>query len=176
MIIFGPALVILSTGLLCWLLCALTVFALPVYVGLTIGIWVIHTDAGALGGIVGGLLAGGVTFGIGQRALTFAPWVWLRLLVVFAYAVPATVAGYSATHGIAQMAMPSPTCQTIFAVIGAIAIGVTAFTRITNVAPPGSGGSRGGARLMSPMCVARLNETRRGNTGRHRPAITLLTR
>ncbi len=53
-----------------------------------------------------------------------------------AYVAPATVAGYSATYGIAHMAMPSPIWQTIFAIVGAIAISVTAFVRFTAMAPP----------------------------------------
>ncbi|VTZ23866.1 conserved hypothetical protein [Methylocella tundrae] len=85
-----------------------------------------------------GLVAGGVTFGIGQLALAFVPWAWLRLLIILLYVAPATVAGYSATRGIVQMAMPSPTWQTIFAVIGAIAVSVTAFVRFTGMAAPGS--------------------------------------
>jgi hypothetical protein len=38
------------------------------------------------------------------------------------------------------MAMPSPTWQTIFAVIGAIAVSVTAFVRFTGMAAPGPAG------------------------------------
>jgi hypothetical protein len=130
MIILGPALVILGIGFLCWLLFTLAVFALPVYVGLTVCLCAVHTGAGALDGIVAALVGGGATFDIGQLALAFAPWAWLRLLIVFAYAVPGTMAGYSATHGIARMAMPSPTWQAIFAVFGATAVGITAFIRI----------------------------------------------
>lgn len=115
----------------------LAVFALPVFVGLTVGIWAIHTGAGALGAIVIGLAAGGATFGIGHLALAFVPWAWLRLLIILVYAAPAAVAGYSATRGIAQMAMPSPAWQTVFSVIGAIAVGITAFVRVTGIAPPG---------------------------------------
>jgi len=137
MIVLGPALVIVGIGFFCWLLFTLAIFALPVFVGLTVGIWAIHIGAGALGGILAGLAAGGATFGIGQLALAFVPWAWLRLLIVLAYAAPAAVAGYSATHGIAQMAMPSPTWQTVFSMIGAVAVGITAFVRVTGIAPPG---------------------------------------
>jgi hypothetical protein len=140
MIIFGPLLVIVGIGFICWLLFTLAVFALPFFVGLTIGIWAFHTGAGVLGGIAVGLVAGGLTFGIGQLALAFVPWAWARLLVIFLYVAPATVDGYSATHGIAQMAMPSPTWQTIFAVIGAVAVSVTAFVRFTGMAAPGPAG------------------------------------
>jgi len=63
-----------------------------------------------------------------------------RRLIILLFVAPAAVAGYSATHGIAQMAMPSPTWQTIFAVIGAIAVSVTAFVRFTGMAAPGPAG------------------------------------
>jgi hypothetical protein len=79
--------------------------------------------------MVVGLAAGVAIFGLGQLALAVVPWTWLRLLIIFAYVAPATVAGYSATYGIVHVAMPSPTWQTIFAIVGAIAVSVTAFIR-----------------------------------------------
>ncbi len=99
MIIFGPLLVIAGIGFFCWLLFTLAVFALPFYAGLTIGAWAFHTGAGWLGGAVVGVIAAGVTFGVGQLALAFVPWTWLRLAIVLVYAAPATIAGYYATHG-----------------------------------------------------------------------------
>ena len=63
MITFGPLLVIVGIGSICWLLFTLAVFALPFFAGLTIGIWAFHTGAGVLGGIAVGLVAGGVTLG-----------------------------------------------------------------------------------------------------------------
>ncbi|UGX99558.1 hypothetical protein G6321_00054960 (plasmid) [Bradyrhizobium barranii subsp. barranii] len=137
MIIFGLLLVILVIGLFGWLLFTLAVFALPFFAGVTIGMWAFHTGAGLLGGIAVGLAAGGVTFGIGQFALAFVTWTWLRLLIIILYVAPATVAGYCATHGIAQMAIPSSTWQTVFAVVGAIAVSITAFVRRTGMAAGG---------------------------------------
>jgi hypothetical protein len=137
MIIFGPLLVIAGIGFFCWLLFTLAVFALPFYAGLTVGVWAFHTGAGWLGGAVVGVIAAGATFGVGQLALALVPWTWLRLAIVIVYAAPATVAGYYATHAIAQMAMPSATWQMIFSLIGAVAVGITALIRITGVAPPG---------------------------------------
>lgn len=137
MIVLGPLLVVLAIGFICWLLFTLAVFALPTFVGLMVGIWAFHTGAGALGGIIVGVLAAGATFGVGQLAMAFVPWVWLRLLIILLFIAPATVAGYSATHGIAQMAMPSPTWQMVFSVIGAIAVSFTAFVRFTGMTPPG---------------------------------------
>ncbi|WP_187434785.1 hypothetical protein [Bradyrhizobium cytisi] len=137
MIIFGPPLVILGIGFFAWLLFTLAVFALPFFAALTIGIWAFHSGAGMLGCIAVGLVAGGATFGIGQLVLAFVTWTWLRLLIIILYVAPATVAGYSATYGIAQMAMPSPTWQTIFAVLGATAVSISAFVRFTGMAAPG---------------------------------------
>lgn len=133
MITFGPLLVILVVGFFGWLLFTLAVFSLPFFAGVTIGMWAFHTGAGVLGGIA----VGGLTFGIGQLALTCVTWTWLRLLIIILYVVPATVAGYSATHGIARIAIPSPAWQTIFAVVGAIAVGITAFVRLTGMAAGG---------------------------------------
>ena len=140
MVVFGPMLVLVGIGFFCWLLFTLAVFALPVFVGLTVGVWAFHTGAGVFGGILVGLIAGGATFGIGQFALAFIPWTWLRLLIILLFVAPATVAGYSATDGIAQMAMPSATWQMIFSVIGAIAISITAFIRFTGMTAPGPTG------------------------------------
>ncbi|HEY8065380.1 MAG TPA: hypothetical protein VIF40_11755 [Methylosinus sp.] len=137
MIIFGPLLVIAGIGFFCWLLFTLAVFALPFYAGLTVGAWAFHTGAGWLGGAIVGAIAAGLTFGVGQLALAFVPWTWLRLAIVLVYAAPATVAGYYATHGIAQMAMQSATWQTIFSLVGAVAVGVTALVRIAGTALPG---------------------------------------
>ena len=137
MIIFGPLLVLVGIGFFYWLLFTLAVFALPFFVGLTIGTWAFHTGAGVLGGAAAGLMAGGVTLGIGQLALAFVPWTWLRLLIILLYVAPATVAGYGATHGIAQMTMSSPAWQTVFAVVGSVAVSITALVRFTGMAADG---------------------------------------
>ena len=134
MFLFAPLLVLGAIGFFCWLLFTVAVFALPSVAGVYGGIWAYHTGAGTLGAIVVGFVAAGTIFGLGQLLLIFVPWTWARLLIVTAYAAPAAVAGYSATHGIAQMALPSPTWQMIFSIIGAIAVGITALVRISGAA------------------------------------------
>jgi hypothetical protein len=140
MIVLGPLLVLAAIGFFCWLLFTLAVFALPFFVGLTVGMWAFHTGAGALGGIIVGVVAGGAIFGLGQIALAFLPSAWLRLVIILLFVAPAAVAGYNATHGIAQIAMPSAAWQMIFSVIGAIAVSVTTFVRFTGLAAPGRSG------------------------------------
>lgn len=136
MFVLGPIIALSAIGFFCWLLFTLAVFALPTVAGVYAGIWAYHTGAGALGAIAVGFVAAGATFGIGQLLIACVPWAWARLLIVALYAAPAVVAGYGVTHGIAQMAMPSPVWQTVFAVVGAIAVGITAVVRISGMAPP----------------------------------------
>jgi len=137
MIVLGPLLVVLGIGFFCWLLFTLATFALPFFVGLTVGMWAFHAGAGVLGGVVVGILTGSATFGIGQLALGFVPWIWLRVLIILLFVAPAVVAGYNATYGMARMTMPSATWQMAFAVIGAIAVGATTFLRLAGMAMPG---------------------------------------
>lgn len=140
MFFFGPLLVVAGIGVFCWLLFMLAVYALPFYAGFAAFFAAYHSGAGPLGGIIVGFVAAGATFGVGQLLLAFAPWTWLRLLTVLLFAVPAIVAGYAATLGIARLAMPSPTWQMIFSIVGAIAVGITALVRITGMTPPGPAG------------------------------------
>lgn len=145
MIFIGILASIAAIGMLCWLLFTLAVFALPAFVGVTAGVWAYQTGAGWIGGIVVGLVAAALTFGIGQFLLAFARPLWLRLATAIAFVAPAALAGYHATHGIVQHTMPSETWQIIFSVAGAIAVGITAFVRVTAMAAPGPSG-RGLAR------------------------------
>ncbi|WP_308285234.1 MULTISPECIES: hypothetical protein [Bradyrhizobium] len=98
MIMLGPVLVIVGIGFFCWLLFTLAVFALPFSAGLTVAMWAFRTGAGALGGILVGLVAGGATFCVGRFALTFLPWTRLRALIIILFVAPATVVGCSTTH------------------------------------------------------------------------------
>ena len=138
MIFLGILLSFAAIGFLCWLLFTLAVFALPFFAGVTAGTWAYGTDAGWLGAIVVGFVAAGLTFGIGQFLLATVRPTWARLLIAAAFVAPAVVAGFHATHGIVKHTMPSETWQTVFSVIGAIAVAVTTFIRVTSLTPPGS--------------------------------------
>jgi hypothetical protein len=129
-----------AIGMLCWFLFALAVFALPAFVGVNAGIWAQQSGAGIIGAIVIGAGAAGATFGVGQCLLAVLRPMWLKLLVALAFVVPAAVAGFHATHGIVKHTMPSETWQLVFSVIGAIAVGITAFVRVTSMAGPRSTG------------------------------------
>jgi hypothetical protein len=121
-------------GLLCWLLFTLAVFALPAFVGFAAGAWAHGTGAGIPGAILVGMVAAAATFAVGQFLITFARPMWLKLGVAIIFVAPAAVAGFHATHGIVKHLMPSDAWQITFSIIGAIAVGVTAFVRVASMA------------------------------------------
>ncbi len=118
---------IAAIGGLCWLLFTLAVFALPFFAGASAGTWAYQTGAGWLGAIIVGFGAAALTLGLGQFLLAFIRPLWMRLAIALAFVAPAALAGYHATHGIVKHTMPSDTWQIIFSVIGAVAVGITAF-------------------------------------------------
>ena len=138
MIFLGIVLSIAAIGFFCWLLFTLAVFALPFFAGVTVGAWAYHTGAGWLGAIVIGVIGAGLTLGIGQLLLMVVRPLWAKLLIALVFVAPAVMAGYHATHGIVKHTMPSETWQLVFSVIGAIAVAVTTFVRVTSLTPPGS--------------------------------------
>lgn len=127
-----------AIAVLCWLLFTLAVFALPFFAGVTLGLWAHGTGAGILGGVIVGAFAAAATFGLFQLLLLFVRPSWLKLLILLVFVAPAVVAGYHATFGIVKLTMPSESWQVIFALAGAIAVGITAYMRLTMMAPPGS--------------------------------------
>jgi uncharacterized membrane protein YeaQ/YmgE (transglycosylase-associated protein family) len=140
MIILGILLSFAAIGFFCWLLFTLAVFALPFFAGVSAGLWAYHTGAGWLGAIIVGLVGAALTLGIGQFLLIVVQPLWARMLIALAFVAPAALAGYHATHGIVKHTMPSETWQIVFSIIGAVAVGATAFMRVARMAatvPPG---------------------------------------
>ncbi|OBX17685.1 hypothetical protein A9995_14950 [Erythrobacter sp. QSSC1-22B] len=127
---------------LCWLVFTLAVYALPLFIGVTAGIWAHDSGAGIVGGLAIGVLAAGAVAIVGQLVFAFARPLWVRLIVAALFAGPAAVAGYAATHGIAKHLMPSEGRQMAFSIVGAIAVGITALFRMAGTAPPEPGVER----------------------------------
>lgn len=134
MIILAILASLAAIGLLCWLLFTLAVFALPVLVGVTAGAWAYGTGAGIPGAILVGAVAAAITLAAGHLLITFVRPMWLKLTVAIAFVAPAAIAGFHATHGIVKHLMPSEGWQIAFSVIGAIAVGITAFIRVAGMA------------------------------------------
>ncbi len=127
---------IAAIGVICCLLFYLSVYALPLFAGVTAGVWAYGAGAGWLGGVAVGFIAGLATLLIGHLLLTFAKPAWVRLMIAAVFVVPAAIAGYHATHGIVKHTMPSETWQVAFSLVGAIVVGITAFVHLATLAPP----------------------------------------
>ncbi|MER8751663.1 hypothetical protein NKH57_20700 [Mesorhizobium sp. M1050] len=111
----------------------LAIFALPLFVGVSAGTWAFNTGAGWLGAILVGILAAGLTLGVGQMFLGVVRPTWAKLAITLVFVAPAIVAGYHATHGFAKHMIPSEIWQIAFSVIGATAVGITAYLRVAGM-------------------------------------------
>ena len=131
---FSIILTILGLGAFCALLYNFAVYALPAFVGFSVGFWAIHSGAG-LGSIVVGFVAGLVVLLAGQVAFAKSRSLLLRWLLVLLFAAPAAWAGYSLVLQLSELGVPSPVWRHMFAVIGAAVIGCTAVARLAALPP-----------------------------------------
>ena len=137
MIIFGIILSVFGIGFFCWLLFTLAVYALPFFAGLSAGLAAFHSGSGVIGALIVGGLAGGATLAIGLL-----------------YAVPAAIAGYHATLGLAHIGMPSEAWREAFAVVGAILVGGTAWGRMFLFLPSNGGQDVAAGSAYLPLSAA----------------------
>jgi hypothetical protein len=131
MLALGLLLNIAGIGLLCWLIFTLAAYALPFFVGLTVFMMAWHSGAGILGAPIVGLAAGAMTLAIGQTAFAMTRSVIIRTVIAALFAVPATLAGYQVVFALSQIGVRSLVWREIFACLGAVFIGGTAWTRLT---------------------------------------------
>jgi hypothetical protein len=139
MLIIGIVLSVFAIGFLCWLLFTLAVYALPFFAGMTAGFAAFHGGSGVIGALVVGILAGGATLLIGQIAFAAVRTPRARAAIALLYAAPASIAGYHATLGIAQIGVPAEGWREALAVVGAVLVGGTAFARMSSFVPPAVG-------------------------------------
>jgi hypothetical protein len=132
----GLILSMFGIGLFGWLIFTLAVYALPFSVGLTTGSAAFHGGAGVVGALLVGIVAGALTLAIGQIAFAVVRPLILRAAIAAAFAVPAAIAGYHAVLGLSQIGVPSLIWREVFAWVGAILIGGTAWTRMAALAEP----------------------------------------
>ena len=157
MLILGIGLSVIGLGFFCWLLFNLAVYALPFFAGLTAGLAAYHSGAGVIGGILVCFCAGAVLLVLGQVAFAAVRSLLIRAAIALLFAVPATVAGYHATLGVAYIGVPSEAWREVFAVIGAVVAGVTACVRMTVFAEPllGQGKTAGLALVPTRRAISR---------------------
>ena len=107
MVVIGLVLSVVGLGFFCWLLFTLAVYALPFFASLSAGLAAFHSGAGVIGALIVGALTGGATLAIGQIAFATVRTPLIRVLIGLLYAVPACIAGYHASHGLAEIGVPS---------------------------------------------------------------------
>jgi hypothetical protein len=136
MIIIGVLLNVVGLGVFCWALFALAIHALPFFAGMAAGIYTYQTGAGPLAAIVVGFVAGGFALVLGQYAVSAARSPVVRLLIRLLFAVPAARAGYDVTLTLAHFGISQEWWQESFAMLGAIAVGCTAWARVSILTEP----------------------------------------
>lgn len=136
MLIVGIVLNVVGLGVLCWALFTLAVHALPFFVGMMAGIYANQAGMGPFGAIATGLLAGSCTLAVGRYAFFVARAPVVRLVIGLLFAIPAVRAGYEATLGLAYLGIPSPWWQEAIAIFGAVAVGCTAWARVSILIEP----------------------------------------
>src|SRR5712691_12942242 len=145
MLVIGIVLSFVCLGFLCWALFALAVYALPFLAGLTVGFAAYHTGAGPMGAILAGLIVGVAALAGAQAILAAMRTPLIRFPIALLFAVPAAVAGYHATLGLARIGVPAETWREALAIVGAIIVGGTAWARMTLSATPAAGQGVGSA-------------------------------
>ena len=136
MLALGLVLNTVGIGLFCWLIFALAVYALPFFVALNVGMSAFHSGAGVIGALLVGIAAGALTLAIGQIAFAMTRSLILRAVIAAVFAVPAAIAGYHVVLAMSQIGVPSLAWREVFACLGAVSIGGTAWTRLTVFAEP----------------------------------------
>jgi len=160
MAIIGLVLSIFGLGTICWLLFSLAVYALPFCVGMTIAFAALHGGSGVVIAFAVGVFAAGITLALGRFAFAVARPPFIRAIIGLLYAVPAALAGYHLSLGLAGISMTGEGWRAAFALVGAALIGVTAFSRMALVAPSSGPGGALAASTYSPLWSRQREQTR----------------
>ena len=136
MLIVGILFNVVGLGVLCWALFTLAVHALPLFVGLTAGIYSVQAGMGPFGAIVIGFILACCSLAGGRYAFSVTRGPVVRLLIGLLFAVPAARAGYDVTIALAHIGIPSEWWRESFAMLGAIAVGCTTWARVSMQTDP----------------------------------------
>lgn len=126
----GSLVSLLGLGILLWLLFTLAIYALPFFVGLTVGMYVHESGAGLGESLGAGLLVGVAALVVGQFLVAIFGNPWLQAIVALVYAVPAALAGYYSVYGLSGIGFETEFFRVVLAGIGGVVIGGTAWVRM----------------------------------------------
>jgi hypothetical protein len=125
----GAIALLAGLGTFCVLLYNAMVYALPVTIGLSAGVWAMHAGAGA-GSILIGATVGAVALTLGQLLISTHRSPLIRWIVLLAFMAPAVIAGYGMILHISELGVASLVWRHVFAAAGAGAIGCTVISRL----------------------------------------------
>jgi hypothetical protein len=125
-------------GTMLVLLFTLAIYAVPFFVGLTVGMWAFETGAGVIGAVLVGIVAGVVVLFAAQLLFASVRSLALRAVLALLFAAPAAVAGYHAVLGISTLLVPSEAWRNVFAAIGSLVVGVSAAVQLAAFAGVGA--------------------------------------
>ena len=148
MIVIGIILSFVVLAYLCWLLFALAVYALPFFAGAAIGL-AVYSSSGPIVAIIIGVIAGSIVLVLGRVAFAWLRSPVMRAALVLLFIVPAAVAGYHATLGLAHLFIPTEAWRETIAIAGAIVVAGTAGVRLA-ISPPPDTRQVSVADMMSP--------------------------
>lgn len=127
---------VFGLGVICWALFTLAVYALPFFVAITVGHYAYGVDVGLFGAIAAAFLVGTATLILGQIAFATIRSQAVRLALGALYALPAGFAGFHAIKGLSGIGGAGETWTLVFAGIGAVVVGATAWARVASLAGP----------------------------------------
>jgi hypothetical protein len=107
MLVLGLVLNTVRLGLFCWLIFALAVYAVPLFVAVSIGMLKLDDGAGVRGTLLVGIVAGALTLVMGQAAFAMTRSVIVRAAIGAVFAVPVAIAGYHVVLAMSQIGVPS---------------------------------------------------------------------
>lgn len=139
MIVLGIILSVFAIGFFCWLLFTLAVYALPFYFAMIAAFAAYHHGYGVVGSFLIAIVVGAGVLAFGQFLFAVVRAPMLRISIALVFAIPAAVAGYHATLGIAHICIPADTLGQILAFVGAALVGATAWSRMAIFIPPATG-------------------------------------
>ena len=118
-----------------WLMFNLSVFALPLLVGISAATVAQRGGAGFVGAALLGLACAAVAFALGRIAFEKASSPFWRAMLAIAFVVPAAFAGYCWTFGVVALLVPSQGWRLAFSLGGALVTATVAYTRLSAFDP-----------------------------------------
>ncbi|WP_316162423.1 hypothetical protein [Bradyrhizobium sp. SZCCHNRI20481] len=139
-----------AIGIFCWVLFALSVHALALFVAVTIGIASFHHGSGVAGAVLVGGLAAVLTVGAGRLAYAAVQSAILRGVIAAVFLAPAGMAGYHTAFGLLSFTAPSRTWQIVLAAFAAVLVSGAAWIRLAMLGHPRRFASDGAGRQPHP--------------------------